>query len=507
MLKKYLMLSLLLTLMFMVSPAIISAQEPDGATQETAIQLQAINRDHLLQLEEKWYTFTVPDPAYRGIETLALQLFYENGQVIDSSDRTRYAYSDLYLYSSTQGQLGSGKNWTGQIEGGKQYWVKVVNESDFEMDYVLTYNSDYAPPPPEPTPEPAVETEVEVVPEQPAPVEIAPQEPAGVPFLTENGATPSEATEFSLNSMTRGRVEASTTGWRSVSFADPGNTNERRHLTITCFATPFDGNDVRQAQLRLYQLGDAQKWNYDNLDNLEELGAVELNIRHNMAGAFGDGITPAQFIWDGWLTGGDNYVLAFKNGTDREIDFWCFPQQMDNAELGEPSVHVIPNFDPGQAPSNPIPLVANNENNEIDVEVGVTSEQQLWYSFIIDDPGDGEMLEHVTIDMSFTPNNGSQGYNEAYRVNFDVYDSEDLTYWSVTDFDNVNVQSFGSGSAVTRDNNLDTGEMTWDGGVVDGNLYYVQISNGARYPIDANIVVKPLSSKGSPVVPPNSVVQ
>jgi len=193
-------------------------------------------------------------------------------------------------------------------------------------------------------------------------------------------------------------------------------------------------------------------------------------------------------------------VLAVKNGTDQEIDYWCFPQQMDNAELGKRSVRVIPNFDPGQAPSNPIPFEANNENNEIDVEVGVTSEQQLWYSFIIGDPGDGEVLEHVIIDMSFTPNNGAQGYNEAYRVNFDVYDSEDLTYWSQTDFDNVNVQSFGSGSAVTRDNNPDTGEMTWDGWVVDGNLYYVQVRNGARYPIDAKIVVRPVSAAGSNVV-------
>lgn len=511
MLKKYLMVSLLLALVFMVSSVIASAQTPDGATQANAIELQAVNTGKLLPLEERWYTFSVSDPAYRGIETLALQLFYENGQPVTSSDRTRYPFSDLYLSSSTQGQIGSGKEWTGQIEGGKQYWVQVINESDFEVDYVLTYNSDFVPPEPEPepTPETIEETEVEIVPEEPTPtdeVDTTPEQP-GVPFITANGATPNEATEFSLTEMTRGRVEAGTTGWRSVSFADPGNTNERRHLTITCFATPFDGNEVRQAQLRLYELGNAQKWNYDNLDDLEELGAVEFNLRHNMAGAFGDGNTPAQFIWDGWLTGGDEYVLAFKNGSDREMDFWCFPQQMDNAELGERSVRVLPNFDPGQAPSNPIPFEATGENNEINVDVPVTSEQQLWYSFVIDDPGDGEILEHVIIDMSFTPNNDTQGYNDGYRVNFDVYDAEDLVYWSVTDFENVNVQSFGRGSAIVRDNNPDTGEMTWDGWVVDGNVYYVQIRNGARYPIDAKILVRPVTAAGSHVVTQKSGIQ
>jgi len=209
MLKKFLLLLPLLALMFAVSPLIISAQEPDGTTQATAIPLQAINQDRLLQLEEKWYTFSVPDTAYRGIETLTLQLFYENGQIVTSSDRTRYPFSDFYLYSSDLGQIGSGKNWTGQIEGGKQYWVQVVNESDYEVDFVLTYNSDYVPPIPEATPEIVEETEVEITPEEPTPtdeVEVVPEEPAGVPSLTPNGATPSEATEFSLTSLTRGRV-------------------------------------------------------------------------------------------------------------------------------------------------------------------------------------------------------------------------------------------------------------------------------------------------------------
>ena len=128
------MLSLLLALMFIVSPMIL-AQGPDGTTQQNAIQLQAVNTGKLLPLEERWYTFSNPNPAYRGTETLALNLFYENGQPVVSSDRTRYAFVDFYLSSTTQSQIGSGKEWTGQVEGGKQYWVQVVNESDFEVDY------------------------------------------------------------------------------------------------------------------------------------------------------------------------------------------------------------------------------------------------------------------------------------------------------------------------------------------------------------------------------------
>ena len=185
-------------------------------------------------------------------------------------------------------------------------------------------------------------------------------------------------------------------------------------------------------------------------------------------------------------------MLAVQNGTNHEIDYWCFPQQMDNAELGERSVPVIPNFDPGEAPSNPLPLELNNEAQ-------VVTDQQLWYSFIVSDPGDGESLEHITINMSFTPNNGAQGYNDAYRVNFDIYNAADVTYWSQTDFDNILSQSFGSGSAVVRDNNPDTGEMTWDGWVIDGNLYYVQVRNGARYPIDAEIEVNPYSAPATAV--------
>ena len=102
---------------------------------------------------------------------------------------------------------------------------------------------------------------------------------------------------------------------------------------------------------------------------------------------------------------------------------------------------------------------------------------------------DGETLEHITVDMEFTPNDGSAGYSEGYKVNFDVFRAADLTYWSETDFDNRQVQNFGAGSTIVTDNNRDTGQKTWDGWVNDGDLYFVQVRNGARYPVDVKIFV------------------
>lgn len=449
-------------------------------TPDTAVELQTENSGTLEQEEEHWYRFEVPVSGYRPDKAISLELFYENGDLIPRTDRARYQFVDFYIYFYDQGgnwiELGAGKEWTGQVDGNKPYFVGVINRSDFVVNYTLIDNIPYDSAEPEVV-EPAV-AEPPAVPEQ----EQSQVQPA-VAAITPNGASPSEATEFNLSGLTRGRVEADSTGWRSIKFDDPGNTNALQHLTITCFATPFDGNDIRQFVLKLAEKGSADAWAGTGTVGVTDFGVVGVNIRHSRASSFGDGDTPAQFIWDGHLIAGDEYLISFENGTGHEVDFWCFPQQMDNAELGQPSVRQVKVFDRGEAPSTADQL-QTGEN-----VASLEQEEQIWYAFSVNDPGDGEPVEHITVNMEFTPNDGSAGYSEGYRVNFDVFRAADLTYWSETDFDNRQVQSFGAGSTIVTDNNLDTGQKTWDGWVNDGDLYFVQVRNGARYPVDVKIFV------------------
>jgi len=478
---------ILAVLIFMLVPLLFATwaqaqgpTPPSHNTPDTAVGLQAVNSGTLKQTEEHWYKFEIPASGYRPDKAISLELLYENGNPVSAEDRLRYPFVDFYIYFYDQGgnwvELGAGKEWTGQVDGNKLYYVGVINQSDFIVNYTLYDNNPSELPEP-PVVEPSV-AEPPAVPEQ----EQSQVQPA-VAEITPNGVSPNEATNFNLTGLTRGRVTANSTGWRAVKFDDPGNTNALQHLTITCFATPFDGNDIHKFVLKLAEKGSAATWAGTGTVGVTDFGVIGINLRHSRASSFGDGDSPAQFIWDGYLIAGDEYLISFENGTGHEVDFWCFPQQMDNAELGKPSVRQVPVFAKGEAPSTAEQL-QTGENDAL-----LEQEEQLWYAFRVSDPGDGQVLEHVTVNMEFTPNDGSAGYSEGYKVNFDIFRAADLAYWSQTDFDNRQVQNIGAGSTIVTDNNRDTGQKTWDGWVNDGDLYFVQVRNGARYPVNVKIYV------------------
>ena len=80
--------------------------------------------------------------------------------------------------------------------------------------------------------------------------------------------------------------------------------------------------------------------------------------------------------------------------------------------------------------------------------------------------------------MIMTPDDG----NRIHNVTFDVFTVDSVKNWSPGN--NTQIQNLGAGSLVVRDNNDLTGERFWSGWIIENEIYYVQIRNGADTHID-----------------------
>jgi hypothetical protein len=104
-----------------------------------------------------------------------------------------------------------------------------------------------------------------------------------------------------------------------------------------------------------------------------------------------------------------------------------------------------------------------------------------WYTFT---PGkvDGKLIENMSLTMFFTPGEP----NLARHVTFELFTGSQYQIWERGTPNDM--EHFGAGSWVSRDNDYQTGERLWHGTVVDGDQYFVKITNGTNQWVDYHLV-------------------
>jgi hypothetical protein len=104
-----------------------------------------------------------------------------------------------------------------------------------------------------------------------------------------------------------------------------------------------------------------------------------------------------------------------------------------------------------------------------------------WYTFT---PGkvDDKVIENLSLTMFFTPGEP----NLARYVTFEMFTGDQYQIWDRGTPDDM--EHFGAGSWISRDGDYITGERLWHGTVVDGDQYYVKITNGTNKWIDYHLV-------------------
>lgn len=139
------------------------------------------------------------------------------------------------------------------------------------------------------------------------------------------------------------------------------------------------------------------------------------------------------------------------------------------------AVPVNPNEGQSIYPNQPLKLLAGANTGRL----GPNAEH--WYTFT---PGkvDGKLIENMSLSMFFTPGEP----NVARHVIFEMFTGSQYQIWERGTPDDM--EHFGAGSWVSRDGDYSTGERLWHGTVVDGDQYFVKITNGTKQWIDYHLI-------------------
>jgi hypothetical protein len=104
-----------------------------------------------------------------------------------------------------------------------------------------------------------------------------------------------------------------------------------------------------------------------------------------------------------------------------------------------------------------------------------------WYRFVRSD-GDPTTEEYAVFTMFYTPADGAN----VNRTRFQVFPAGEIELWRRGTPQRMT--PMGEGSLVSRDNDPQTGERLWAGGVFDGAVYYLRVFNESPNMIDYYLI-------------------
>lgn len=427
------------------------------------------NKGTLNPGEQHWYSFTA-DGAGGQYETsfsliftrddgniirfVELNLFHQDqAQYFNAGDTSRMTIYGSAQVTALDANPETGERyWRGSVASGNTYYIQVANNSDFPINY-LVYRTDVTPPPvaqPEAAEAPPATGQQENLPGT-----------AAVPSMGTDPLNPAPM----LDGLNTGKLAPKQTYWYSFRKMDYVGDKRFTELDYTLFFTPDDGHRRHQVNFELYPFSETEIWRRGDGDKMTNFGAGMMVSRD---GDYNTG----ERIWRGVVVSNDSYLLAVRNGTDVEIDYYLFDGDIYHPELGPKTVPAPPPvFAPGEAPTTAKPLQVGLNKG------GLDPGEEAWFSFRITD-FDDQQFEEMGLTMIATPDDG----NLIRDMTFDVFTAQGAKDWS--QHDNSRINNFGAGSVVYRDDNPLTGERFWSGWVVDNDLYYVQIRNNTPIHMD-----------------------
>jgi len=327
--------------------------------------------------------------------------------------------------------------WNGTVIKGDKYLLSISNGNDVPIDFYF-YEGDIinAHLGEEPAPQP--------------------------PPVYAQGAAPQTAEPMRIGE-NEGKLQPGEEAWYSFSVADL-DEEAREEMALTMIFTPDDGNRIHNVTFDVFTPDGAKYWSPGVNSDINNLGAGSIVERD-------DNFLTGERFWSGWVNDGDLYYVQVRNGNDVPIDYHLFTGDVYGPELGEKTVPVQREYDPGTAPVNPVPLALGVNKNQL------APGQERWYTFSRSDAPRGQRVD-TAFTMVFTPDDG----NRRHRVNFELFEANQLSDWAPDN--RFNIDGFGGGSTVERDESLKTGEKLWKGQVFAGDTYYMRVYNESDTIID-----------------------
>jgi len=307
-------------------------------------------------------------------------------------------------------------------------------------------------------------------------------EPAAVPVQPDDvyqpvNIYPNKPLPFDVNHVNSGRLAPYGEHWYELTRDDLDNTLVE-NMKMSMFFTPIQGYMSNRVNFEIFPAGQLHIWQRGDADYMENLGAGMWVSRDNDPNT-------GERLWNGTLVDGDRYLIKVKNGTPEEVDYYLFPDDVINAELGNPTLHQLgqgagtvpymaspptrpgPPPQPGDAPPEAIPLKVGTTRGEL--QAG----QEIWYSFFFRDPNNNLSATHdFKIYLTNTPLDDVR----ARHADFEIYPGNQLHIWQRGTIDKMEPVGASAPSPYPLKNDKSL-QVLWDGQLMEGQLYYVKVYN------------------------------
>lgn len=262
-------------------------------------------------------------------------------------------------------------------------------------------------------------------------------------------------------------------------------------LTLTMFFTPRTGFLSDRINFEIFPAAQYHIWQRGDADYMEHLGAGMWVSRD------GDPHT-GERVWAGSLVDGDRYLVKVKNGTAEVVDYYLFPGDLHNAELGSPTLHRT-NAPAGAMTYNPAPVTRSALSvrpgagppeaihlKRGNVKGNLAQGEEIWYQFYCDEPDDETITRrHFTIYLTNTPTDQIR----ARHADFAIYPAGQLHIWQRGTVDQLEPLGTSAPSPYETENEKSL-QVLWDGHFQVDQLYYIKLYNHDIGPLEYELQIK-----------------
>jgi hypothetical protein len=301
---------------------------------------------------------------------------------------------------------------------------------------------------------------------------------------------PNNPLDFNLSEVNSGRLAPYGEHWYSLT-RDDFDTDLIEDLALTMFFTPRMGYLDNRINFELFPASQYHIWARGDADYMEHFGTGMWISRD-------DDPNTGEQLWSGSLVDGDSYFIKVKNGTSEVIDYYLFPADVENAELGNPTLHQgissegrVPYAPSPPTRPGPPPAPGTGPPEAIPLEIGTTkgtleAGQEIWYRFFYRDPYNEDTPQH---DFTFYLTNTPLDSIRARHADFEIYPAGQIHLWTRGTTDELEPLGASAPSPYETED-VRSLQVLWTGQLMEEHAYYIKVYSHDIGPLEYEFEIK-----------------
>jgi hypothetical protein len=299
---------------------------------------------------------------------------------------------------------------------------------------------------------------------------------------------PNNPLEMDVNNVNSGRLAPYGEHWYAF-VRDDLDEDLFEDMAMTMFFTPRTGFTSNRINFEIIPAGQYHIWERGDADYMENLGAGMWTSRD-------EDPDTGERLWSGSLVDGDRYLVKVKNGTADVVDYYLYPGDIENAELGNPTLHGG-NQSAGKVPyalapptrPGPPPEPGDGPPEAIPIKVGDTIDtleagHERWYRLSFSDSTLTANNHDFTILMTNTPGNNIR----ARHADFAIYPGNQLHIWTRGTIDKL--EPLGTSAPLSyKTGNPNSLQVVWEGQLMSEHVYYIKVNNHDIGPLEYELKI------------------